>query len=272
MSARCGAGCEAGRRLLDADAGFARQRGERRVRRDNARGMQPRRVAPSVGLRALSTATEAASSQPRTVASLPGGGASETPRSAAARNCANNSERASACVAGADEAFARLARRGCHRAGGPWRWRPAGGFRSNAPPPAAPSGACMLLTWRQASSPRPWSQRGLDAQQALLERLLLREPGLVAARARDPHRRRARRRARRARRAGGIRRCRCRWSRRPVARKGPRRRHGRRCGSSSSARSTFGGPPRRGVDGQPVSTSGQCRRRPKAQMVLPKLS
>ena len=65
-------------------------------------------MAPSVGLRALSTATDAASSQPRTVASLPGGGASETPRSAAARSWANNSERATLRVAGTDEAFARL--------------------------------------------------------------------------------------------------------------------------------------------------------------------
>ena len=64
-------------------------------------------MAPSVGLRALSTATEAASSQPRTVASLPGGGVSDTPRSAAARSCANNSERATLGVAGADEPFAR---------------------------------------------------------------------------------------------------------------------------------------------------------------------
>ena len=45
-----------------------------------------RRVAPRVGLRALSAATEPASSQPRIVASLPGGGVSDTPRSAAARN------------------------------------------------------------------------------------------------------------------------------------------------------------------------------------------
>ena len=34
----------------------------------------------------------------------------------------------------------------------------------------------MLLTWRQASSPRPCTTSGLDAQQALFERLLLREP------------------------------------------------------------------------------------------------
>ncbi len=103
------------------------------------------------------------------VASLPGGGVSDTPRSAAARNCASNSERATCASPGANHAFAReLGADAVDQvAGGDGHL--LAGFVVAARPRPAPSAAGMLLTSRQASSPRPCNDRGLDAQQALLE-------------------------------------------------------------------------------------------------------
>ena len=116
----------------------------------------------------------------------------------------------------------------------------------------------MPLTCRQASSPRPCATLGLDSQQTLFERLLLCEAGgrqqceyaicigsspgrQPGARGPQPEFRGVA--ARGFGRQTFIQASGAAWS--PVR-------------MSSSARSTLGGPPRRGVDGQPARAAANA--------------
>ena len=213
-------------------------------------------MAPSVGLRVLSSATDAASSQPRTVASLPGGGASETPRSAAARNWANNSERAVRASPGRAPFTRQFGADAIEQMSG---------------------GDCDLLARFVVTRRRGLCRRclhgadlapgliatalrhqRLDAQQTLFERLLLCEAGrwqqrehaigIGGATGGKPG-------ARGAQAEFGAVAARGFGSQPLVDGGGRRVIAGAR---SSSARSTLGGPPRRGVDGQPASIAASA--------------